>query len=291
MGVKKDDDKDETLTTKTYGTLFTKILARYQGSGTGIGTTGYYVQQNADNLAYYALAKYVMSKNYNVYLHLPLVTYKIDGPPYPGTLAIFVSEDSDFYMNTTTNNLAVWDSSPGRDYPGCSDDENESEVGSPLSIDGFAPASAYPDDYNSQVSTWIEALRSTDGGSNPGSGGEAGQQIAIVSYINLLGDPASWERLLAYDSGKVSVLVANILYGPDYVIEKNWKSIIDQAASQGKKIIDYIQTGYLGVGQQQFTTRLGSRNLADWASQIEQDIDKWYKLYCSSLGGIFFDED
>ncbi|KAL2856115.1 SGNH hydrolase-type esterase domain-containing protein [Aspergillus pseudodeflectus] len=120
--------------------------------------------------------------------------------------------------------------------------------------------------------------------------GNQGQQIAIASYINPLGDPASWERLLAYDTQKVSVLVANVLNGPDYVIEDSWKSVIDRAASQGKKIIGYVRTGYLGVSQQQFTTRLGSRDLADWASQIEQDIDKWYELYGNSLGGIFFDE-
>jgi hypothetical protein len=120
--------------------------------------------------------------------------------------------------------------------------------------------------------------------------GNQGQQIAIASYINPMGDPASWERLLAYDTQKVSVLVANVLNGPDYVIEDSWKSVIDRAASQGKRIIGYVRTGYLGVSQQQFTTRLGSRDLADWASQIEQDIDKWYELYGNSLGGIFFDE-
>ncbi|KAL3429451.1 Spherulation-specific family 4-domain-containing protein [Aspergillus tetrazonus] len=99
------------------------------------------------------------------------------------------------------------------------------------------------------------------------TGGDGGQQIAIAS-----------------------VLVANVLNGPDYVVDDSWKSVIDQAASQGKKILGYVRTGYLGVSQQQFTTRLGSRDLADWASQIEQDIDKWYELYGSSLGGIFFDE-
>ncbi|KGO76305.1 Fibronectin, type III [Penicillium italicum] len=87
-----------------------------------------------------------------------------------------------------------------------------------------------------------------------------------------------------------AVLVANVMNGPDYVVDKNWESVIDQAASQGKKILGYVRTGYLGVSQQQFTTRLGSRNLADWASQIEQDVDKWFQLYGSSLGGIFFDE-
>ncbi|KAL5322831.1 hypothetical protein ACEPPN_010810 [Leptodophora sp. 'Broadleaf-Isolate-01'] len=118
---------------------------------------------------------------------------------------------------------------------------------------------------------------------------DQGQQIAIASYINPLGEPATWQRLLAYDSNKISVLVANVLNGPDYIVEDNWKLVIDQAAGQGKTILGYVRTGYLGVSQQKFTTRLGSHNLADWASQIEQDVDKWFELY-SSLGGIFFDE-
>jgi hypothetical protein len=116
------------------------------------------------------------------------------------------------------------------------------------------------------------------------------EQIAVASYINPLGDPASWERLLSYDTQKVSVLVANVLNGPDYVVDDSWKSVIDKAASQGKKILGYVRTGYLGVSQQQFTTRLGSKDLADWASQIEQDVDKWFELYGTSVGGIFFDE-
>ncbi|XMA20860.1 hypothetical protein WAI453_013651 [Rhynchosporium graminicola] len=117
-----------------------------------------------------------------------------------------------------------------------------------------------------------------------------GQQIAIASYINPLGDPASWQRLLEYDASKVSVLVANVLNGPDYVVNTAWKSVIDQIAAGGKTIIGYVRTRYLGVSKQRFTTRLGSHDLADWASQIEQDIDKWFELYGTSLGGIFFDE-
>ncbi|KAJ0414504.1 Spherulation-specific family 4-domain-containing protein [Aspergillus carlsbadensis] len=284
-GKKDEFGQDEIITTKAYGTLATKILARYQG-------TGYHVQRNADNLAYYALAKYVMTKNGNIYPHLPVVTYKLSGPPYPGTLAMFAEEDGNFYMNTTVDDLSAWETTPGNDYPGCSDNENPSAGSSTLTIDGFIPDSAYPDEYNSQKKKWIEDIRGTDDGEDGsgGAGGDQGQQVAIASYINPLGDPAAWSRLLAYDSGKVSVLVANVLNGPDYVVDKDWQSVIEQAAGQGKKILGYVRTGYLGVSQQQFTTRLGSRNLADWASQIEQDIDKWYELYGSSLGGIFFDE-
>ncbi|OAL43327.1 hypothetical protein IQ07DRAFT_464733, partial [Pyrenochaeta sp. DS3sAY3a] len=117
-----------------------------------------------------------------------------------------------------------------------------------------------------------------------------GQQIAIASYTNPLGDPDAWKRLISYDSSKLSVLVANVLNGPDTVADSNWTSVIQQAASSGKTVIGYVRTGYLGISQQKFKTRLGSGDLADWVSQIEQDIDKWFELYPGSIGGIFFDE-
>ncbi|KAB8198899.1 hypothetical protein BDV34DRAFT_218516 [Aspergillus parasiticus] len=184
-----------------YGTLATKILARWDCGGNR-NSVGYWVQRNAHNLAYYALAKHVMSKNGNIYPHLPIVTNELARAPFPkpdpGLLATFVTDGSDFYLNTT-DDLTAWDSSAGEHYPDCSDNLNESENNSSLTIDGFAPDSEYPDDYISQVSTWIEALGSSDGGSDSGSGGDAGQQIAIASYINPLGNSASWERLLAYD--------------------------------------------------------------------------------------------
>lgn len=152
-----------------YGTLGTKLLARWQG-GAGLGSTGYWVQRSSDNLAYYALAKYVMSKNNNVYPHLPIVTYELGGPPYPpppSTLAEFVADGGNFYLNTTDDVQAFeqdWADVVGDDYPGCSDDANDdaaAEAGSPISVDGFAPASAYPNDYNSQMSSWIAALSAT----------------------------------------------------------------------------------------------------------------------------------
>ncbi|KUJ24575.1 uncharacterized protein LY89DRAFT_745486, partial [Mollisia scopiformis] len=124
-------------------------------------------------------------------------------------------------------------------------------------------------------------------GGVPSSGG---QQIALASYIPPLGDPDAWNRLIAYPVDKVSVLVANVVNGPDTTINKSWQKIIQEASASGKKIIGYVRTGYLGVSWQQDTTRLGSLNLADWASQIEQDVDLWYSLYPGMIGGIFFDE-
>ncbi|KAI3145381.1 hypothetical protein CBS147326_331 [Penicillium roqueforti] len=100
------------------------------------------------------------------------------------------------------------------------------------------------------------------------------QQIAVASYINPLGDPASWERIFAYDTQKLSILVANVLNGPDYVVDEAWKSVIDQAASQGKKILGYVRTGYLGTGLR----------------KSKKYVDTWFELYGTSLGGIFFYE-
>ncbi|KAL3475107.1 hypothetical protein BJX99DRAFT_259722 [Aspergillus californicus] len=188
----------KSITIWAYGPFGAKVLARWQGQP-GENSVGYYVQRNADNLAYYALAKYVMSKNGNVYPHLPIISYEIDGPPYPGLLAEFVKDGSDFYLNTTDDDLSTWDAVPGFNYPGCSDDLNGRELTPALTIDRFVSASAYPDDYNDQVSTWVKALGLSDGGSDPGVGRDAGQQIAIASYINPLGDQTSWEQLLAYE--------------------------------------------------------------------------------------------
>jgi hypothetical protein len=86
------------------------------------------------------------------------------------------------------------------------------------------------------------------------------------------------------------VLVANAVNGPDSALDTSWKSVIDRAAASGKTVIGYVRTGYLGVSQQGFKTRLGSGNLADWTAQIEEDVDMWYSLYGNSIGGIFFDE-
>jgi len=129
---------------------------------------------------------------------------------------------------------------------------------------------------------------------SPPGGGGGGQQIAIASYTNPLGDPTAWERLISYDSKKLSILVANVLNGPDYVVDASWNSVIQKAADSGKTVIGYVRTGYLGVSLQQFKTRLGSGDLADWASQIEQDVDKWFELYvyflaCCTLSSDFSD--
>jgi len=86
------------------------------------------------------------------------------------------------------------------------------------------------------------------------------------------------------------VLVANVVNGPDNALNEDWKSTIARATGSGKRVIGYVRTGYLGVSQQRFTTRLGSNDLADWVAQIQTDVETWYNLYGNAIGGIFFDE-
>ncbi|KAL4971544.1 Spherulation-specific family 4-domain-containing protein [Aspergillus desertorum] len=117
-----------------------------------------------------------------------------------------------------------------------------------------------------------------------------GQQIALASYIHPLADPTAWNRIIGYPSDKVSVLIANVLNGPDTTVNEAWADVINRANASGKRILGYVRTGYLGLSQQRFETRLGSTDIADWVSQIEADVDLWYKLYPGKIGGIFFDE-
>jgi hypothetical protein len=117
-----------------------------------------------------------------------------------------------------------------------------------------------------------------------------GQQVAVASYIHPLSDKAAWDRLIAYPKDKVTVLVANIVNGPDWTVDNDWNTTITKAAATGKRVLGYVRTGYLGVSLQKFKTRLGSTDLADWVAQIESDVDTWYTLYGSTIGGIFFDE-
>lgn len=128
------------------------------------------------------------------------------------------------------------------------------------------------------------------GGDGGGQDGVNGTQIAIDSYINPIADPGARDRLIDHASSKLSVLVANVVNGPDSKVDSDWKKVIDRVAASGKTIIVHVRTGYLGVSHQKFKTRLGSLELAGWTAQIEEDVDVGYSLYGSSIGGIFFDE-
>lgn len=265
---------------KAYGPVLVKTLSRWGRN------TGDWVVQNSDSLALYAMARYVQKELGNICPHLPLAPASPRGIATPPRDEIVIGDLFAFGDDGTATiiNAAAADAwSLEADDTCILDEDLTTAVTVTLTGDGFASASSFPSEYLDLYDSWKSDTQDPD----PQN---AGPQIAIASYINPLGDPAAWSRLLSYNTGKVSVLVANVLNGPDYIVEDAWKSVIDQAASSGKKIISYVRTGYLGVSQQKFTTRLGSNDLGDWTAQIEQDIDKWYELYGSSIGGIFFDE-
>ena len=128
----------------------------------------------------------------------------------------------------------------------------------------------------------------------PGGGGGGGgdpsvgaQMVAVASYIFPTAD--DWKRLIASPTSKVSIVVANVLNGPDSSVNSDWAATISAAQGQQKRVLGYVRTGYLGLSVQRFRTRLGSTEVADWIAQIEQDINGWYDLY-GSIDGIFFDE-
>jgi hypothetical protein len=116
------------------------------------------------------------------------------------------------------------------------------------------------------------------------------EQVALATYIDPGANPDTWNRLIRFPSDKVSVLVANVVNGPDSAVNAGWTDVIPRAKASGKTVLGYVRTGYLGVSFQQFTTRLGSSQTSDWVAQIQEDVDQWYGLYPGSMGGIFFDE-
>jgi hypothetical protein len=118
----------------------------------------------------------------------------------------------------------------------------------------------------------------------------ATEQIALATYIDPGANEGTWNRLIGFPSDKVGVLVANVVNGPDSAANAGWTDVIPKAAASGKTVLGYVRTGYLGISQQQFTTRLGSSETSDWIAQIQEDVDQWYRLYPGSIGGIFFDE-
>jgi hypothetical protein len=160
----KAGNTGNTFTFPAYGPALTKVLARYHDNADP-GSTGYYVQRNSDNLAYYALAKYVTKQNDNIYPHLPIVKYEIDGPPYPGLFPVISSgpNGTNVFLNTTTNltdTINTLDTNFD-DYPGCSDDADDADDVAIITVNitNFAPDDAYPANYIQNLTSWVTALK------------------------------------------------------------------------------------------------------------------------------------
>jgi len=221
----------------------------------------------------------------------------------------FVFPGQNLIAAKPANNTPPWEWPGAAKYPdfqslmaaiSAAADENQSTgvapVPFPLKRSFHPKATAYKEHARALFAAMADN-RATGAAGNPnststssGSLGGTGQQIAVASYINPSGDPAAWNRLIGYPKEKMPILIANVVNGPDSTADTSWTDVITRASASGKTVLGYVRTGYLGVSQQGFTTRLGSHKLADWAAQIIQDVDMWYHLYGNSIGGIFFDE-
>lgn len=151
-----------SVTQSAYGTQLSKILARWTG-GPSLGGTGYWVQRNADNLAWYALAQYVTSINDGLYPNLPLVTYvNFDAPHLPADRRLIrfnnVNGRPVLASDGEGDLGSFWfDDNAGSCFD-ASDLANETDANYAVTIDDLVPDSAYPEGYQKSVSSWIASF-------------------------------------------------------------------------------------------------------------------------------------
>ena len=62
----------------------------------------------------------------------------------------------------------------------------------------------------------------------------------MASYINPGGNPADWNRLLGYPAYKISILVANVMNGPDSTVASSWTDVITRGIASGKTVLGYV---------------------------------------------------
>lgn len=292
-----------------YGPYGARMLRTYMDpTSVDNSYTAYYTQRNADNYAWFAMAIWVKNK-IGEYPNQPAVGRAYIKPSNPPRDANTKEEPAFKRAGSSTrakspNGAKKKSSRRGqgldspllleeRTDPGGTDTPDEPAYDVPGCGDKMQQKGA--DAISASISSMYAnptSVPNPGNGNSPGNGGsgKSSAQVAIASYVNPLADKAAWTRMIDYASDKVSVLVANVVNGPDSQTDKDWKGVIDRAAANGKTVIGYVRTGYLGVSQQKYKTRLDSTDLGDWIAQIQEDVDSWYRLYPSSIKGIFFDE-
>lgn len=117
---------------------------------------------------------------------------------------------------------------------------------------------------------------------------DLGQKVAIAAYIPPT-DSTSWASLTGGDP-RLGFIVANVANGPDTAVNAAWKSRIDAAHAAGTKVLGYVDSGYFGASTPVRQTLQGDTDATAWLVQAEQDIDRWYSFYGSSIDGIFIDD-
>lgn len=164
LDVQVDVLTSKRLVTETaYGTLRSKILARWTG-GPLLGGTGYWVQRNSDNLAWYTLAQYLTFINDDLYPSYPLVTYSnFDAPHFPAGRRVVRFNNVDGRPVLAADGEGdvlepFWfDANNGSCF-------NEPDMDDPIdadyavTIDDLVPDSAYPENYQQSVSSWIASF-------------------------------------------------------------------------------------------------------------------------------------
>ena len=115
-----------------------------------------------------------------------------------------------------------------------------------------------------------------------------GQHVAVPAYIPP-SDTAAWNQLSTANA-QLGFVVANVANGPDTSLNTGWQTVINATHNHATKVLGYVDTGYFGFTVPARQTVLGDSDATAWLVQAEQDIDRWYDYYGSSIDGIFFDD-
>jgi len=121
------------------------------------------------------------------------------------------------------------------------------------------------------------------------AGSGTGQRLAFPAYIYPSGTGLTDWQDIAAGGSSVGFAIANVANGPSGAVDSNWTTAIGDAHSAGVKVLGYVDTGYFGTADSRLT-RLGDGSISAWLDQAEADVNQWYNLYGSSMGGIFFDD-
>lgn len=136
--------------TQAYGALHSKILARFLPHQQD-HPTGYYVQRNADNMAWFATTMYVQ-RQIGAYPHIPIAQQLPEGPPI--TLS---RPDAAYYWGTPGNFTFLMDNATMAEeqFP-CG--EEHGQIVPDVNITNFVPDSAYPSEYIANRTAWVKTL-------------------------------------------------------------------------------------------------------------------------------------
>ncbi|KAL0253193.1 hypothetical protein SLS55_010165 [Diplodia seriata] len=118
--------------------------------------SGWYVQRNADNLAYFALAQWVRSKN-GYYPYLPVIRNQVltRNPAVPGGRVAYDTEGGDLVIGVADDDEEVDNFSLCSDYDDLAYDGTEIAHES-LNLTALIDLSAYPTAYQEELAEFLE---------------------------------------------------------------------------------------------------------------------------------------